>query len=364
MCPVLLLVSILPPHYSGHLMELPRKVFVGDRILDGLGEFILELTSVGSALFVAGPEVKSKLGGRVEDSMASARMAIQWYITELSDKQDALQVAEIASKKGVSVVVGLGGGNSVDVAKLGSFYGGKPFVSVPTSASHDGISSPFVSMKGLEKPYSLVARPPIGIFADIDVIANAPRRLLASGCGDLIAKITAVRDWEIAREEVSEYFGKYAANLALMSAEILLDGSLHLEGMKNKEGVRELVEALVSTGVAAGIAGSSRPCSGSEHLITHALDLIAPGKGLHGEKCGVSTILMAKLHGLDWRAIARALQSVGCPTTYAELGVAKDQVAKAIVLAPSIREERYTILTREKLTFEDALQLLVEAEVA
>ncbi|MCZ6648537.1 MAG: sn-glycerol-1-phosphate dehydrogenase [Thaumarchaeota archaeon] len=345
-------------------MELPRKVLVGDRILDGLGEFILDLTSEGSALFVAGPEVKRKLGARVEDSMASVRMAIQWYITELSDKQDALRVAEIASSKGVSVVVGLGGGNSVDVAKLGSFYGGKPFVSVPTSASHDGISSPFVSMKGLEKPYSLVARPPIGIFADIDVIADAPHRLLASGCGDLIAKITAVRDWEIAREEVNEYFGKYAANLALMSAEILLDGSFHSDGIRSKEGVRELVEALVSTGVAAGIAGSSRPCSGSEHLITHALDQIAPGKGLHGEKCGVSTILMAKLHGLDWKDITKALESVRCPTTYAELGLGREQVAKAVLLAPSIREERYTILTREKLTFEDALRLIAEAEVA
>ncbi len=337
---------------------------MGDGILDGLGEFILDLTSEGSALFVAGPQVKRKLGSRVEDSMTSVRLEIHWYITELSDKQDALQVAKIASSKGVSVVVGLGGGNSVDVAKLGSFYGGKPFVSVPTSASHDGISSPFVSMKGLEKPYSLVARPPIGIFADIDVIANAPRRLLASGCGDLIAKITAVKDWELARDEVSEYFGKYAANLALMSAEILLDGSFNLEGRRSKEGVRELVEALVSTGVAAGIAGSSRPCSGSEHLVTHALDQIAPGKGLHGEKCGVSTILMAKLHGLDWKAIARALQSVKCPTTYSELGIPRDQVAKAILLAPSIREERYTILTREKLTFEDAIRLLDDAGVA
>lgn len=337
---------------------------MGDGILGGLGEFVRDLTSSGKALIVAGPGVNKKFGQEIENSMESAKMTTQWYIAERSDKQDALEVSKIASTKGVSVVIGLGGGNSVDVAKLGSFYGGKPFVSVPTSASHDGISSPFVSMKGLEKPYSLVARPPIGIFADIEVISNAPRRLLASGCGDLIAKITAGRDWEIARDETGEYFGRYAASLALMSAEIVLNRSFNLAGTGRKEDVRDLVEALVSTGVAAGIAGSSRPCSGSEHLVTHALDQIAPGKGLHGEKCGMSTVLMAKLHGLDWEGIARSLKKVGCPTSYKQLDLSREQVAKAIVLAPSIRKERYTILTREKLTFERALELVDEAEVA
>ena len=88
----------------------------------------------------------------------------------------------------------------------------KPFVSIPTSASHDGISSPFVSLKrGNDRPYSIKVDTPIEIIADLDIISNAPYRLIASGCGDLIAKITAIKDWELARDDDNEYFGEYAA---------------------------------------------------------------------------------------------------------------------------------------------------------
>ena len=85
---------------------------------------------------------------------------------------------------------------------------------VPTSASHDGIASPFVSVKG-EKPHSMVATAPLGVFVDVDIIKKAPKELLASGCGDLIAKITAVRDWQLGnRDKTGEYYGRYSAHLS------------------------------------------------------------------------------------------------------------------------------------------------------
>ncbi len=119
--------------------------------------------------------------------------------------------------------MGVGGGKSVDVGKLAAFRLQLPFYSVPTSASHDGISSPFASLKGLDRPYSLMAKPPVGILADIDVIASAPRRLLASGCGDLVSKLTAVKDWQLAHRVNGEYYGGYSASLALMSADVVLN---------------------------------------------------------------------------------------------------------------------------------------------
>ena len=122
------------------------------------------------------------------------------------------------------LVVGIGGGRSVDIAKLIGFNLNKPFVSVPTSASHDGIASPFVSVKG-DKPHSLVATAPLGVFVDVDIIKKAPKKLLASGCGDLIAKITAVRDWQLGRDKTGEYYGRYSAELASMSAKFLIKNS-------------------------------------------------------------------------------------------------------------------------------------------
>ena len=85
-------------------------------------------------------------------------------------------------------IIGLGGGKSVDVGKLAASKLNLPFFSVPTSASHDGIASPFASIRGTDKHYSIKAKPPLGILADVEVIAAAPPRLFAAGCGDLVAE--------------------------------------------------------------------------------------------------------------------------------------------------------------------------------
>jgi glycerol-1-phosphate dehydrogenase [NAD(P)+] len=229
----------------------------------------------------------------------------------------------------------------------------KPFVSIPTSASHDGIASPFVSLRG-DKPHSIIATAPLGVFVDIEILKKAPRKLLASGCGDLMAKVTAVRDWELARDDVGEYFGTYAANLASMSAKIVIENS---KTFRKKPDVRMIVEALISSGVAACIAGSSRPCSGAEHLFSHALDYLVPGVGLHGEKCGIGSILISKLQGQDWRKIVTMLKNVGAPTTAKQIGLKPEILAKALMIAPSLRPERYTILNKVKMTKEKAIQL-------
>jgi glycerol-1-phosphate dehydrogenase [NAD(P)+] len=253
-------------------------------------------------------------------------------------------------------IVGIGGGKSVDFGKLEANSNRINIKKKPTSASHDGISSPFASLRGLDRPYSVKAKPPLGILADVGVISSAPRRLLAAGCGDLVSKLTAVRDWQLAHEVKGEYYGSYAASLAMMSAEAVIDGSTRI-GKFRKEGVRDLVEGLISTGVAAGIAGSSRPCSGSEHLFSHYLDLVAPGVGLHGEKCGLGTIMMAKLQGDDWRIVRSALRNVHAPVEASEIGLREDQVVEALTRASSIRPERYTILSRHRLGKRQAAEL-------
>ena len=252
------------------------------------------------------------------------------------------------------MIVGLGGGRSVDIAKMISFNLKKSFASVPTAASHDGIASPFVSVRG-DKPHSIVATAPLGVFVDIDIIRKAPKKLLASGCGDLIANLIAVRDWELGRDKTGEYYGRYSADLASMSAKILMENSK----LYSKKGLdaRVIVEALISAGVASCIAGSSRPCSGAEHLFSHALDKLAPGVGLHGEKCGLGAIMMAKLQGQDWKKIRKTLQEVGAPTTAKKIGLKPDVLAKALTIAQELRPERYTILKEVYMTSKKAIEL-------
>jgi glycerol-1-phosphate dehydrogenase [NAD(P)+] len=104
------------------------------------------------------------------------------------------------------------------------------------------------------------------------------------------------------------------------------------------------------------IAGSSRPASGSEHKFSHALDAMAPKPALHGEQCGVGTIMMAYLHGGDWQRIRQALQSIGAPVDARGLGVEDRCIIQALLHAKDIRPERYTILG-EGLTKKAAQEL-------
>jgi len=339
-----------------HRMQLPREVVVGDGTIDEIGALYTRLSLNSPALVVSGPRTYDVAGREVVRSLSEEGVAVFTAIAHEPTLDEVRRIEEIARSKGVGAIVGVGGGSKIDVAKLAASELGVPLISVPTAASHDGISSPFASIKGLNRPYSVRAQAPVGVLVDMDIIAESPPRLAASGCGDVIAKFTAVRDWRLAHERNGEYYGDYAASLALMSARLVARNADRI-GSGSREGLRVLMEALISCGVAMSIAGSSRPCSGSEHLFSHALDLIRPGGALHGEQCGVGAIMMAKLHRLKWRKIRGVLAKAGAPVDADGIAATPEQVIEALVTAPRVRPERYTILNETRLDARAAEEL-------
>jgi len=344
-----------------HYMELPRAILVGNNVLERLGEFIKRIYDGKRILIVTDEKLKKLYGERVEETLRVDNVAFSWEIITGADFENVKRVKMKIDERKIDLIIGMGGGTCIDVAKLSAHETKRIFISVPTNAAHDGIASPFASIKDSGKPYSIVSSSPLGVLADIEIISSAPARYFRSGCGDLLAKITAVKDWQLSRDERGEYYGEYSASLALLSADVVIRNSKSI-GANPKEKIRDIVEALISAGVAAGIAGSSRPCSGSEHLFSHALDIIAPGKGLHGEKCGIGTILMAKLHQLNWEEIKIALENIGAPTRIRDIGVSREEAIRALLLAPRLRE-RYTILHKLNLSADDARKLIVDTGV-
>jgi len=341
-------------------MELPRLIIVGEKNINDIGSFLKSLKNIKKVSLVSGNNVKKIVQNKIESSLSASKIQMVWHLAKTNDKKSIQQIEQNVGKSKSELIVGVGGGRSVDIAKIIGFNLDLPFVSIPTSASHDGIASPFVSIKG-NKPHSVVATAPLGVFVDVDIIKKAPKKLLASGCGDLIAKITAVRDWQLGRDKTGEYYGRYSADLALMSAKILMEHSSRFS--KKGLDVREVVEALISAGVASCIAGSSRPCSGAEHLFSHAVDKLEPGIGLHGEKCGIGAIMIAKLQGQDWKKIVKTLKSVGAPTTAKEIGLKSEVLAKALTIAQSLRPERYTILKEVNMNENKAINLAKSTKV-
>ena len=343
-----------------HTMELPRLIVVGEKNIGKIGDFLKSLNGAKKVSLISGSNVKKIVQKKIDESLASSNIKKSWYLSKINDAKSIKEIEKNVRKNKTDMLIGVGGGRSVDIAKMIAFNLGKPFVSIPTSASHDGIASPFVSVKG-EKPHSMVATAPLGVFVDVDIIKSAPKKLLASGCGDLMAKITAVRDWQLGNSKTGEYYGRYSAHLALMSAKILIENSSRFA--KKGPDVREIVEALISAGVASCIAGSSRPCSGAEHLFSHAVDKLEPGVGLHGEKCGIGAIMIAKLQGQDWKNIVKTLKAVGAPTTAKEIGLKSNILAKALTIAQSLRPERYTILNQVNMTENKAIALAKSTKV-
>jgi glycerol-1-phosphate dehydrogenase [NAD(P)+] len=332
-------------------MQLPREVIVGKGTLNRVPEIVKRLGIKGKALVLSDQQCYELAGKTVSKFLEEAGLNVEFLPVKTMTIKDVLEIEDQIKELKPQILFGVGGGTVIDSAKVSSGSQNIPFISVPTTVSHDGIASPLASIKGSDKPYSIMAQAPLAIIADTEVISKAPWRFVVSGCGDIISKFTSVKDWKLAHAENNEYYGGYAASLALMSAKLVTENA-DLIVYRQDEGLRVLLEALISCGVAMSIAGSSRPCSGSEHLFSHALDIINSHHAMHGEQCGVGTILTAYLYKANWQGIKSTLKQIGAPTTAAELGVTESDVVKALELAAKIRPERYTILHKLNLDAE------------
>lgn len=328
-------------------MQLPRDVVIGHDVLGQLPAVCEDLKLGPSALLVSGKGT-IRLAGNTVKEILSDRFSITTFLAE-EITAPVIEEAEKAAK-GADFLIGVGGGRVIDTAKIVSYNLDLPFISVPTAASHDGIASARASVSLGGGHSSLEAQPPVAIVADTGIIASAPHRLLASGCADIISNYTAILDWELAHRVKGEPMSEYAITLSKMTAEILVKNA-HLIKPHQEESAWFVVKALVSSGVAMSIAGSSRPASGGEHKFSHALDKLAPGKALHGESCGIGTIISMYLHGGDWRGIRASLKTIGAPVTPADVGIDDAVAVEALLMAKTIRPERFTIfdmgLTRE-----------------
>jgi glycerol-1-phosphate dehydrogenase [NAD(P)+] len=348
---------------SIHSIELPKKVIVGSGAITRVRDVVEEITGCKESVGVITGENTYKVGGELVESIVGSCVEPKLIIVKTSMLTEAESIVERAKNEAVRLVMGVGGGKAIDVAKYVGYKIGVPVISVPLAPSHDGIASPFASLKGTSKPYSIRVMTPHAIIADIDIISKAPRKLILSGIGDLLGKFVSVRDWRLAHRLKGEYYGEYAAQLALLSAkhvlkyhEIIASGS--------PEGVRILVEALVSSGVSMCIAGSSRPASGSEHLFSHALEAVAPGKAHHGEAVAIGTVIMLYIYGDPlWRRIRSVMGKIGLPTRARDLGITSEEVIKALTIAHTIRPERYTILGESGLNREAAIRALRETGI-
>ena len=242
--------------------------------------------------------------------------------------------------KDATAIVGVGGGKALDVAKYVSYLGRLTYFAVPTSLSNDGFCSPQASLTIHGKRRSLPAALPFGVVIDTSVCLAAPRQLTLSGVGDLVSKFTAITDWKRSFHVTGEPVDDFAA--------LLSDGSIHAymsHPVFDLVGIRLLATALMLNGIAMEMCGSSRPASGGEHLISHALDATSARPRLHGLQVGVASYLISLLQGENSDQIAALLDATGFWEAIAADPFSRAEWLEAIRIAPTIKPGYYTVLS-------------------
>lgn len=337
-----------------HSIEVPATVRIKPGALGRIGRYLAR-PDLRRIFLVSSHGLVPAFLDTLRTSTASAGVELrgQSEVTEAS-VEAAVQLLALLPPDS-QAIVGLGGGKALDVGKYLASLSGLRYFAVPTSVSNDGFCSPRASLTLRGRRQSLPTRLPDAVIVDTEVCLGAPVPLWCSGVGDLVAKLTAVRDWKLAFHARGTPVNDLAA---LMS-----DASVYqfvANPSRDPEGLRLLAIALLLNGVAMEIAGSSRPASGSEHLISHALDQLTTPPGLHGLQVGVATYLVSRLQNNQSDLIARLFRHTGFWEVVRQNPFRKREWLDAVRQAPSIKSDFYTILSERDQTTE--VERLIEED--
>lgn len=326
---------------TSHRISIPTILEVGKGNIGNIGSLIKknDLTKV---VLLFGEGLINLFGENILASLQESNINVL-YKSEIEDvNMDQIVKAAFSFSSETEAIIGVGGGKVLDAAKYMSFLRKLPFIAVPTSTSNDGFSSSGASLIIDGKRTSVLAKMPFGIIVDIDIIKSAPEKFIFSGIGDLVSNITALYDWKF--EEAN---GKAKVDdFAVMISKKAVNSFIRTEfnSIRDDLFLKELVDSLTMNGVAMEIAGDSAPASGSEHLISHALDRINTKMQLHGIQVGLATYIMSKIQHHRNERITTVFKTTGFFDYVKTLGMRKIDFEKAIDIAPSIKPSRYTYI--------------------
>lgn len=326
-------------------INIPTLLKIEAGALSNIGDFLAS-SGLKKVVIYFGNGLINMFGAQVMDSLKKADVEVlEHRELDTVDINDIMSLA-FALPIHTQAIIGLGGGKVIDAAKYACYLKKLPFISVPTSSSSDGFSSASASLIINGRRHSVPAKLAYGIIVDTEVIKSAPDKFLYSGIGDMISKITALYDWIY--EEKNGY--DTVNDFALMIAKKAVNSFVRtpFNDIHEPLFLKELLDSLAMSGIANEIAGSSAPTSGSEHLISHALDKILERPELHGIQVGIATYLMAVVHDHRYKRVDTMFTDTGFWDYVETLNLNVEDYEKAIDLAPSIKPYRHTYLHNEK----------------
>lgn len=355
----------------------------------------LEKRAIRKVIIVADAITYEIAGKTLEDSID--HVGISTHVTlikpnaqgdVIADEASIIQLVIDIQQVSPEIIIAAGSGTIHDVSRYAAYTTGIPFVSVPTAPSVDGFNSkgaPII-LRGEKKTIQAIG--PDAIFADLSILTQAPRTMVAAGFGDMIGKYTSLFDWKFGSIVAGE---PYSVAVADITRNALISCVEQVESIaaREEEGIRTLISSLIESGLAMLLFGQSHSASGAEHHLSHywEMEYISLGKRqlLHGAKVGVACIQISQLyhqlaessfteqlnvdatdedqqeHGAaiqshwteiqqevanipDAQVLADLLQQVGGPTLPSELGIEPELLNRSLQEAHHVRMNRFTLL--------------------
>ena len=328
-------------NYSTHRITIPSILEVGKGNINNIGTLIKKAMFQKVSIYF-GEGIEDLFGASIRNSLKEANIEISNIETISDIGFEEISIKAFGISNDVYALIGVGGGKAIDAVKYMSFLKKMPFISIPTSTSNDGFSSPGASLLVSGRRMSLPAKTPYGIIIDIDVIRGAPEKFIFSGIGDLVSNITALYDWKFEEEQGKAIIDDFATMISKKAVNSFV--RTEFKTIKDDLFLKELVDSLTLNGISMEIAGDSSPASGSEHLISHALDKFLEIPQLHGIQVGMATYIMSKVQNHRFERISKILKETGFFQYVKTLKMKKEDFKKAIDIAPSIKPSRYTYI--------------------
>ncbi len=324
-------------------IRIPSLLRIKPDTLFKLGKYLRKNGFDRIALFY-GEGIEDLVGRSIRISLDSSEIAVlRQDVVRSNDVDDIVGVA-FHLPRGTQAVVAVGGGVAVDAGKYIGFLNQLPVIAVPTAISNDGFASPGASLRVDGRRISAKAAIPFGVVIDTTVIVGCPPRFTLSGIGDLISKYSAIADWKLSYHATGEAINDFSVMIALQSVEDLVNHPA--KTIDDLPFLQLVCGALVMSGVAMEVAGSSRPASGSEHLISHAYDQLAARPRMHGEQVGVATIATTWLQDNPNRpTLLRVLEETGFLASIRADPLDRESFLAAIGEAPSVKPGYHTVLS-------------------
>lgn len=189
-------------------------------------------------------------------------------------------------------ILGVGSGSVNDICRMVSYRLGIEYGIVGTAPSMDGYASVVAPLLVGNKKIIYTCSIARHIIIDLDICSQAPYELLLAGVGDMIGKYVAILDWQLSHKLTGEYYCENVANMVLKATAACVETAPELKN-RDVDCIKKTVDGLILSGLGIAYTGSSRPASGTEHMIGQTWEVMDLEKGktpnLHGIEVGEAT---------------------------------------------------------------------------